>query len=101
MLPLSLIFLAGAPGTAGALIAAFSVTSALAPVRGRIVDRIGPRALTLFALGCAGSTWALVIVSAAGGPAAALAALSRLGGRGAAPLGPVTRAPHSPPLEGR
>ncbi|HWK27103.1 MAG TPA: hypothetical protein VNS09_11085, partial [Solirubrobacter sp.] len=34
MLPLSLIFLAGSAGKAGALIAAFSLTSALAPARG-------------------------------------------------------------------
>ena len=65
MLPLGLIFLAGSAGTAGALVAAFSVTSALAPVRGRIVDRLGPPALAAFALACAVATWALVLALAA------------------------------------
>ena len=40
----------GSAATAGALVAAFLVASALAPVRGRIVDRRGPRALVAFAL---------------------------------------------------
>jgi MFS family permease len=101
MLPLGLIFLAGSPGTAGALIAAFSVSSALAPVRGRIVDRIGPRALTVFALACAFSAWALVLVSTAGGPPAALVALSALVGLLAPPLGPFTRAAYGRTLRAR
>jgi MFS family permease len=101
MLPLGLIFLARSAGTAGALIAAFSVTSALAPARGRIVDRIGPRALTVFALACAVATWALVVASAAGAPTVALTALSALVGLVAPPLGPFTRAAYGRALRGR
>jgi MFS family permease len=101
MLPLGLIFLGGSPGTAGALIAAFSVTSALAPARGRIVDRIGPRALTVFALACSGSAWGLVVASTAGAPAAALVALSALVGLVAPPLGPFTRAAYGRTLRDR
>jgi hypothetical protein len=91
MLPLSLIFLAGSAGKAGALIAAFSVTSALTPARGRAVDRFGAKALTLFALACAFVTWLLVAASSAGAPAAALVGLSALVGLVAPPLGPFTR----------
>jgi hypothetical protein len=101
MLPLGLIFLARSAGTAGALIAAFSVTSALAPARARIVDRIGPRALTVFALACALATWALVAASAAGAPTVALSALSALVGLVAPPLGPFTRAAYGRALRGR
>ncbi|WP_157592444.1 hypothetical protein [Solirubrobacter soli] len=101
MLPLGLIFLAGSAGKAGALIAAFSVASALAPARGRIVDRIGPKALTVFALACAGASWALVVASAARAPAAVLAALSGLVGLLAPPLGPFTRAAYGRSLHGR
>jgi MFS family permease len=101
MLPLGLIFLAGSAGTAGALIAAFSVTSALAPVRARIVDRIGPRALTVFALSCAFATWALVVAGAAHAPIAALTALSALVGLVAPPLGPFTRGAYGRALRGR
>jgi MFS family permease len=101
MLPLGLIFLAGSAGKAGALIAAFSVTSALAPARGRVVDRIGPKALTVFALACAGSAWALVGASTAGAPTAALVALSALVGLVAPPLGPFTRAAYGRTLRGR
>jgi MFS family permease len=101
MLPLGLIFLAGSAGTAGALIAAFSVTSALAPARGRVVDRIGPRALTVFALACAFAAWGLVVASVAGAPVPVLAALSGLVGLVAPPLGPFTRAAYGRTLRGR
>ncbi len=101
MLPLGLIFLAGSPGAAGALIAAFSVTSALAPARARIVDRIGPRALTVFALACGGSAWTLVLASATGAPTAALTTLSALIGLFAPPLGPYTRAAYGRTLRER
>jgi MFS family permease len=101
MLPLGLIFLAGSAGTAGALIAAFSIASALAPARGRVVDRIGPRALTVFALACAGAAWALVAASAAGAPGAVLAALSGLVGLVSPPLGPFTRAAYGRTLRER
>lgn len=90
MLPLGLIFLAGSSATAGALVAAFSVASALAPVRGRIVDRHGPRALAAFALACALATWTLVLAIDA--PAAVVVALGGLIGLVVPPLGPFTRA---------
>jgi len=92
MLPLGLIFLAGSAGAAGALIAAFSVTSAFAPARARIVDRRGAPALRGFALACACATWALVVAGLANAPTIALTALSGLVGFLAPPLGPFVRA---------
>jgi MFS family permease len=92
MLPLGLIFLAGSAARAGALVAAFSIASALAPVRGRIVDRHGPRALAAFALACAVETWALVLAAGADAPAAVIVALGALVGLVVPPLGPFTRA---------
>ena len=92
MLPLGLIFLAGSAGTAGALIAAFSITSALTPARGRVVDRHGARALTAFAVACGLFAWALVAASLADVPTVALVGLSALVGLVAPPLGPFTRA---------
>ena len=83
---------AGSAATAGALVAAFSVASALAPVRGRIVDRHGPRALAAFALACAVATWALVLAVGADAPAAVVVALGGLAGLVVPPLGPFTRA---------
>ena len=92
MLPLGLIFLAGSAARAGALVAAFSIASALAPVRGRIVDRHGPRALAGFALACAVATWALVLAAGADAPVAVVVALGGLVGLVVPPLGPFTRA---------
>jgi MFS family permease len=101
MLPLGLIFLAGSAGTAGALIAAFSITSALTPVRGRVVDRHGARALTAFALACVLFTWALVAAAVADAPTVALVGLSALVGLVAPPLGPFTRAAYGRMLSER
>jgi MFS family permease len=92
MLPLGLIFLAGSAARAGALVAAFSITSALAPARGRIVDRHGPRALAGFALVCAVATWVLVLAVSADAPAAVVVALGAVAGLVVPPLGPFTRA---------
>jgi MFS family permease len=92
MLPLGLIFLAGSAARAGALVAAFSITSALAPARGRIVDRHGPRALAGFALACAVATWVLVLAVSADAPAAVVVALGAVAGLVVPPLGPFTRA---------
>jgi hypothetical protein len=92
MLPLGMIFLAGSAGASGALIAAFSVTSALAPARGRVVDRHGPRALTLFAVACTVAAAALVAIKALDAPDAAIVALGGLIGLTVPPLGPFTRA---------
>src|SRR4051794_4294318 len=101
MLPLGLIFLAGSAGKAGALIAALSLTSALAPARGRGVDRHGARALTAVAPARAVSAWGLVAARAADAPRAALAALSGLVGLLAPPLGPFTRAAYGRTLRER
>jgi MFS family permease len=92
MLPLGLILAAGSAARAGALVAAFSIASALAPVRGRVVDRHGPRALAAFALACAAATWALVLAVSADAPAAVVVALGALTGLVVPPLGPFTRA---------
>jgi MFS family permease len=101
MLPLGLIFLAGSAGTAGALVAAFALASALAPVRGRLVDRLGPPALTGFALACAVATWGLVLAHAADVPTVALVALGGLVGLFAPPIGPFTRAVYGHALRER
>ena len=101
MLPLGLILLAGSAGTAGALVAAFSVTSALAPARGRIVDRHGARALAAFALACAVAAWALVLAASRTRRRWSLAALGGLVGLVVPPLGPFTRAGYGRALRER
>ncbi len=53
----------------GALIAAFAITTAPAPARGRLVDRHGPGTLALLALGSAGAVALLVVAGAADAPA--------------------------------
>jgi MFS family permease len=75
----------------GALIAAFAVTTSLAPVRGRIVDRFGPGALGLLALGSASAVGLLVAAGAADAPAWTFVALAGLAGLFAPPLGPFAR----------
>jgi MFS family permease len=99
MLPLGLIFLAETAARAGALIAAFSIASALTPARGRVVDRRGARALTGFALACGVFTWALVAASLLAAPAAVLVVMSGLVGLVAPPLGPFTRAAYGRMLD--
>ncbi|MDW5598579.1 hypothetical protein VSS74_29735, partial [Conexibacter stalactiti] len=55
----------GSFATAGATVAAFTAGSALlAPLRGRLVDRRGPRALVAFALPHAAALLALVTLCA-------------------------------------
>jgi Major Facilitator Superfamily len=96
MLPLGLVLFAsaetGSTATAGALIAAFGVASAAAPVRGRIVDRRGPPALIGFGAVCAAGLVALYAAGAAGAPAAALCAIGGVVGAAVPPLGAYTRA---------
>jgi MFS family permease len=101
MLPLGLIFVAGSAGRAGALVAAFALATALAPVRGRLVDRLGPRALTSFALACAVATWGLVLAHTADAPTVAIVALGGLVGLVAPPIGPFTRAVYGHALRER
>ena len=95
MLPLGLVLYAaaetGSTATAGVLVAAFAATSALAPARGRVVDRRGPAALVAFSLGCAAAVLALVAATALDAPRAVLVLLAGLAGLSAPPLGPFTR----------
>jgi MFS family permease len=96
MLPLGLVLFTvaetGSSATAGALVAAFSVTSALAPARGRVVDRQGPPALIAFGVACSGLIAALALAGAVDAPAALLVILAGLAGLVVPPLGPFTRA---------
>ena len=77
--------------TTGALIAAFAITTALAPARGRLVDRHGPRTLAVLALGSAGAVALLVFAGAADAPAWTFVLLAGLTGLFAPPLGPFAR----------
>ncbi len=81
---------AGAGGSlagAGVAVGAFSAAAALlAPLRGRLVDRRGNRALLAFALAQAAVLLALAAAAAAGSPAAALVALAGLAGGISPPL---------------
>jgi MFS family permease len=105
MLPLGLVLFAsaetGSTATAGALIAAFGVASAAAPVRGRIVDRRGPPALIAFGAVCAAGLVALYAAGVANAPAAALCALGGVVGAAVPPLGAYTRAVWGQALRGR
>src|SRR4051794_36774350 len=96
MLPLGFVLFAveetGSNAVAGAMGAGFTVASALAPVRGRIVDRRGGRALEWFAYACTSGLVALVAAAAAGAPNWVLVALSAASGLVLPPLGPFTRA---------
>src|SRR5262249_23422845 len=105
MLPLGLVLFAsaetGSTATAGALIAAFGVASAAAPVRGRIVDRRGPPALIAFGAVCALGLVALYAAGMAEAPPAALCALGGVVGAPRPPLGAYTRAVWGEGLRGR
>jgi hypothetical protein len=105
MLPLGLVLFAsaetGSTATAGALIAAFGVASAAAPVRGRIVDRRGPPALIGFGAVCAAGLVALYAAGEANAPAAALCAIGGVVGAAVPPLGAYTRAVWGEALHGR
>ena len=74
---------------AGAMVAAFSLDSALAPARGRIVDRRGARALARSRCACSAGLVLLVVGGALGRAAVALVALSALAGLVAPAAGPV------------
>jgi predicted MFS family arabinose efflux permease len=105
MLPLGLVLFAsaetGSTATAGALIAAFGVASAAAPVRGRIVDRRGPPALIAFGAVCAAGLVALYAAGVANAPDVALFALGGVVGAAVPPLGAYTRAVWGEALRGR
>ena len=97
MLPLGFVLFAvaetGSNATAGALVAAFTVASALAPVRGRIVDRHGPPALVGLrgrVLGRRRARWWSRRPLAR--RAACWCSSARLAGLVLPPLGPFTRA---------
>src|SRR3954447_3657928 len=105
MLPLGLVLLAtsvsGSPATAGGLIAAFSLSSALAPVRGRVGARRGAGALIGFAATCAAGLAALAAAGRADAPWELLLVLGALAGMAVPPLGPFTRAVWSAALRHR
>lgn len=75
----------------GAMIAAFALTTALAPARGRLVDWHGPRTLALLALGSAGAVGLLVVAGAADAPSWTFVLLAGSAGLFAPPLGPFAR----------
>jgi MFS family permease len=77
----------GSPSTAGLALAAFSVGSALAPLRGRLVDRFGVRvALVPMAAASGACLIALAAVARDGAPGGALVALAGLAGVTVPPL---------------
>jgi MFS family permease len=96
MLPLGVVLFAteatGSTSATGALVAAFLLTSTLAPARGRIVDRHGPPALVIFAAACSAGLIALFVAGSAGAPLGVLLAVGALTGAVIPPLGPFTRA---------
>lgn len=81
----------GSIAITGALIAAFAVTTAFAPVRGRAVDRFGPGALAVFAFVCSACVGLMVVVGSADAPEWAFVALAAVAGLFAPPLGPFAR----------
>jgi MFS family permease len=105
MLPLGVVLFAadvtGSVAAPGALVAAFLLTSTLAPVRGRIVDRRGPSALIAFAAACAAGLLALWAAGAADAPIGVLCVLGAVAGAAVPPLGPFTRAVWAASLERR
>jgi MFS family permease len=105
MLPLGVVVFAteatGSTAAPGALVAAFLLTSTLAPVRGRIVDRCGPPALVAFAAACAAGLLGLWLAGVAGAPVGVLLVLGALTGAAVPPLGPFTRAVWGAALRGR
>jgi len=105
MLPLGVVLFAvdatGSTATTGALVAAFLLASALAPVRGRIVDRRGPPALIAFAAACSAGLLLLWAAGESGAPAWALVAIGAVTGAAVPPLGPFTRAVWGAALAGR
>src|SRR5690349_24601149 len=105
MLPLGFVLFAsaetGSSATAGVMVAAFTVASALAPLRGRIVDRHGGVALGLFACACSAGLVLLAIAASLDAPTWVLVALSALAGLVLPPLGPFTRAAWAASLRDR
>ena len=95
MLPLGLVLYAaaetGSTATAGALVAAFAAASALAPARGRVVDRRGPPALVGLRAGLRRRGVALVLAAALGAPTPCSCSWPGWPGSSAPPLGPFTR----------
>jgi len=96
MLPLGLVLFAtgqlDSTVEAGGLVAAFGVASAAAPLRGRVVDRAGSRALVAFAVACALGLVGLYAAGVHGAAAPPLLALAAFTGAMTPPLGPFTRA---------
>jgi hypothetical protein len=96
MLPLGLVLFGAAvagPGSTGALmLSAFGVTSAFAPLRARVVDRVGAFALRALVTAFALLLGVLLVAGALDAGVVALVLASGLVGAAAPPLGPYTRA---------
>jgi MFS family permease len=105
MMPLSLVLfgtsIAGSPAAGGGVFAAFAITSTLAPVRARLVDRNGPRVLAALVGVYALLLAALAALGALASTAAPLIAGAALAGLVVPPLGPFTRAVAGAALRGR
>jgi predicted MFS family arabinose efflux permease len=96
MLPLGVVLFArestGSIAVAGAASGAWGLTSALHPVRGRLVDRYGPAALALLSIAFAYALAVLIVVGLAVGTPAAVIVVAAAMGLFAPPIGPTTRA---------
>lgn len=95
MLPLSTVLcvkdMTGSYASAGVALAAFGVASALAPVKGHMVDRVGRRALAALILAFAASVGAWAAIGAFTRAPVALIGLAGLAGALLPPIGPATR----------
>ena len=95
MLPLGLVLYAaaetGSTATAGALVAAFAAASALAPARGRVVDRRGRRRWSASRWPAPPRCWRWWARPRSTRPARRARAPGGLAGLSAPPLGPFTR----------
>lgn len=96
MVPLALVlFLRASTGSiaaAGAALGAFGITSALHPVRGRLIDRYGRLPLAGFGAGFGLALGALVVVGLSGRSVALVVGVAALAGLFVPPLGPFGRA---------
>jgi hypothetical protein len=105
MLPLSLVLfgtqVGGSAGAGGAALAGFLVTGAFHPVRARLVDRGGGRALAGFVVAFAALLAVVATLGSVVSAPAPLIAASALAGAFAPPLGPYTRAALGAALRGR
>jgi hypothetical protein len=105
MLPLSLVVfgstVTGSPAGGAALLASFSLTTAFAPARARVVDRGGAPALAAFVTAYAALLAGVAGLGAVDAAPAPLVVAGALAGAVAAPLGPYARAVMGAALQSR